>query len=86
MDDKTKVVNNLTDAFKESMIEATKSAAAEASFWQEFWKVWIPGGRRKRKRHRTQGHGKRKDTRRRQGKAARIARRKNRRVKKRRKP
>lgn len=73
-----------TDDFKARVAEATEAAAAEVAFWKEFWKEWIPGGLRKRKRYRTPGHGKRKGIRRRKNKAARLARRANRRAKKKR--
>lgn len=75
---------NHTADFKASIQEATEAAASEVAFWKEFWKEHIPGGLRKRKRFRTPGHGKRQSIRRRQNKVARIARRANRRPKKRR--
>lgn len=86
MDDKQpdKVTDNLTDEFKEQIQKATEAAAQQVAFWKEFWKVWIPGGLRKRKRYRTPGHGRRKGIRRRKNKAARIARRVDRRPKKKR--
>lgn len=84
MDDKHPPEKNLTDDFKEEIQKATEAAAAQVAFWKEFWKEWIPGGLRKRKRYRTPGHGKRKGIRRRKNKAARIARRANRRPKKKR--
>lgn len=85
MDDKrVDEAKNLTDDFKAQVQAATEDAAAQVAFWKEFWKVWIPGGLRKRKRYRTPGHGRRKGIRRRKNKAARIARRKNRRPKKKR--
>lgn len=83
MDDKRPQEDHTAD-FKESIQEATAAVAAQVAFQKEFWKEYIPGGLRKRKRYRTPGHGKRRDIRRRQNKAARIARRANRRPKKRR--
>lgn len=74
MDDK-----NRTDDFKAEVLKATEEAAALAAYWQEFWKEWIPGGLRKRKRYRTKGHGLRRTTARRKNKVARRARRHNRR-------
>ena len=69
---------SMTDDFKREIQEATEAAAAEVAFWREFWKEWIPGGLRRRRRYRTQGHGKRRSTRRRKNKAAKVARRANR--------
>ena len=69
---------SMTDDFKREVQEATEAAAAEIAFWKEFWKEWIPGGLRKRKRYRTQGHGKRKGIRRRRNKVARASRKRNR--------
>lgn len=80
----SKLPQDHTADFKESVQKATEAAAAEIAFWKEFWKEHIPGGLRKRKRYRTPGHGKRKGIRRRKNKAARIARRANRRPKKKR--
>lgn len=88
-DDKTKerseqhFVTHTAD-FKQQIVEATASAAAEVAFWRDFWKEWIPGGLRKRKRYRTKGHGARRSTRRNKNKVAKGARRANRRTKKRR--
>lgn len=84
MDDKQPNDKNMTDDFKAEVQKATEAAAAQVAFWKEFWKEWIPGGLRKRKRYRTQGHGKRKGIRRRKNKVARVARRANRRPKKKR--
>lgn len=75
MDDKSPQEKNYTDDFKAEIQKATEAAAAQVAFWKEFWKEWIPGGLRKRKRYTTQGHGRRKGIRRRKNKAARIARR-----------
>lgn len=83
-DDRSKEPLSQTDDFKAEIQKATEAAAAQIAYWKEFWKEWIPGGLRKRKRYRTPGHGKRKGIRRRKNKAARIARRKNRRPKKKR--
>lgn len=81
MDDKrTKEPDNLTDDFKAEIQKATEAVAEQVAFWKE----WIPGGLRKRKRYRTPGHGRRKGIRRRKNKAARIAHRANRRAKKKR--
>lgn len=71
--------NDYTGDFKEQFLEATRAAASEVAWLEEFWKTWIPGGMRKRKRYRTKGHGIRKMQRRKQNKAARRARRHNRR-------
>lgn len=83
MDDK-QPNKNMTDDFKAEIQKATEEAAAQIAFWKEFWKEHIPGGLRKRKRYRTPGHGRRKGIRRCRNKAARIARRANRRPKKKR--
>lgn len=82
--EKDAIKGGYTDDFKAGIAKATEEAAAQVAFWKEFWKVWIPGGLRKRKRYRTVGHGKRKGIRRRQNKAAGVARRANRRPKKKR--
>ena len=84
MDDKQKEKKNLTDDFKSEIQKATEAAAAQVAFWKEFWEEHIPGGLRKRKRYRTKGHGGRRSKRRRQNKAARLARRANRHPKKKR--
>lgn len=65
---------NWTEDFKRQVEEATKAVAAQVAFWKE----WIPGGLRKRKRYRTKAHGTRRKTARRKNKAARQARRYNR--------
>lgn len=89
VNDKDKQVSDFvamqhTTDFKEQIESATHAAAAQVAFWKEFWKEWIPGGLRKRRRYRTQAHGYRKASRRKKNKIARIARRANRRAKKRR--
>jgi hypothetical protein len=84
MDDKRPDEQDYTADFKQQVVEATQAVAEQAAFWQEFWKEWIPGGLRKRKRYRTKGHGARKLSRRSKNKVARIARRANRRPKKKR--
>lgn len=76
---------SMTDDFKREIQEATEAAAAQVAFWREFWKEWIPGGLRRRKRYRTPGHGRRKEARRRKNKVARASRKRNRPHKKRRK-
>lgn len=70
--------DNLTEDYKRQVEDEIKRALA----LQEFWKEWMPGGLRKRKRYRTKGHGQRRAERRRKGRAAKIARRANRRAKK----
>lgn len=72
-----------TGEFKQQIAEATKAVAEQVAFWRDFWKEWIPGGPRKRKRYRTKSHGARRSTRRRKNKVARKARRLNRRATKR---
>lgn len=88
MDDKRTnehfVATDQTSDFKESVQKATEAAAAQVAFWREFYKVWLPGGFAKRHRFRTKGHGLRRAERRRKNKAAKVARRANRRPKKRR--
>jgi hypothetical protein len=84
MDDKQKIINSTAD-FKQQVVGELEDAAAQVKAWQEFWKIWIPGGLRKRKRYRTPGHGKRKGIRRRRNKAARAMRKRQRPPKKRRK-
>ena len=71
-----------TGDFKESIQKATEAAAAEVAFWRDFWKEWMPGGMRKRKRYRTKPQGLRRTERRKNNKAARASRKKNRPVKK----
>jgi hypothetical protein len=83
MDDK-RPQENMTDDFKAEVQKATEAAAAQVAFWREFWKEWIPGGLRKRKRYRTKGHGRRKLERRRKNRVARASRKRNRPHKKRR--
>lgn len=73
-----------TDDFKAEIQKATEAAAAEVAFLREFWKEWIPGGLRKRKRYRTKGHGRRKCERRRKNRVARASRKRSRPRKKRR--
>jgi hypothetical protein len=80
MDDRQQPEKNLTDDFKAQMQEATQALMAQAAFW----KVWMPGGLRKRKRYRTKGQGMRRAERRRKNKVAKTARRANRRPKKKR--
>lgn len=71
---------NLTDDFKAEVQKATEALAAQVAFWKE----WMPGGLRRRKRYRTKGHGLRRAERRRKNKVARASRKKNRPHKKRR--
>lgn len=83
MEDKRKVdPASKTEDFKEQIEAATKAAAEQVAFWKEYWKVWIPGGLRKRHRYTTKPHGLRRADRRRKNKVARASRKKNRPVKK----
>jgi hypothetical protein len=84
MDDKRPQDENKTDDFKAEVQKATEAMAEQVAFWREFWKEWIPGGLRKRKRYRTKGHGARRSERRRKNKVARTSRKRNRPRKKRR--
>lgn len=85
MDDENKKLPepDYTADFKQQVAEATQAAAEQIAFWKEFWKEWIPGGLRKRKRYRTKGHGARRAERRKKNKAARAANRMNRKATKR---
>lgn len=82
MDDKQRFIDNTAD-FKKQVVGELEAAAEQVKAWQEFWKIWIPGGLRKRKRFRTPGHGKRKGINRRRNKAARAMRKTQRRTKRR---
>lgn len=73
-----------TEDAKAAVVQASEAMAVEIAAWKEFWDVWAPGGLKKRKRYRTQGHGGRKLARRKKNKIARVARRADRRAKKRR--
>jgi hypothetical protein len=84
MDDKRPQDDHTAD-FKAEIQKATEAMAEQVAFWRDFWKEWIPGGLRKRKRYRTKGHGRRKAERRRKNKVARASRKRNRPRKKRRK-
>lgn len=80
-DDEKKKRTNYTEDFKQGVLGELEQQAEALRKWQDFWKVWIPGGLRKRKRYRTPGHGKRKGINRRRNKAARAMRKTQRRKK-----